>query len=79
MKRDGAFCRRGDPCPGFPFIGRDATLGAFCVNSIMDTLRPFQRKFLWHATRPGIDTAALCLPRGNGKSWLASKLGVQGS
>ena len=37
-------------------------------------LRPFQRQFIAGATRPGIDTAALSLPRGNGKSWLAGHL-----
>ena len=37
-------------------------------------LRPFQRKFIRHATAPGIDTAALSLPRGNGKSALAGYL-----
>ncbi len=37
-------------------------------------LRPFQRRFIWAATAPGIDTAALSIPRGNGKSWLAGYL-----
>ena len=37
-------------------------------------LRPFQRAFIRAATAPGIDTAALSLPRGNGKSWLAAHL-----
>ena len=37
-------------------------------------LRPFQRRFIRAATRPGIDTAALSLPRGNGKSALAGHL-----
>ena len=37
-------------------------------------LRPFQRTFIRHATAPGIDTAALSLPRGNGKSALAGYL-----
>ena len=37
-------------------------------------LRPFQRQFIRAATRPGIDTAALSLPRGNGKSWLGGHL-----
>ena len=37
-------------------------------------LRPFQRRFIAQATRPGIDTAALSMPRGNGKSWLAAYL-----
>ena len=35
-------------------------------------LRPFQRRFLAGALAPGIDTAALRIPRGNGKSWLAA-------
>ena len=35
-------------------------------------LRPFQRRFLKGALAPGIDIAALSLPRGNGKSWLAA-------
>ena len=37
-------------------------------------LRPFQRAFIRGATAPGIDTAALSLPRGQGKSWLAAHL-----
>ena len=37
-------------------------------------LRPFQKKFIAAATAPGIDTGALCLPRGNGKSALAGHL-----
>ena len=37
-------------------------------------LRPFQRTFIRAATAPGIDTAALSLPRGNGKSALAGYL-----
>ena len=37
-------------------------------------LRPFQRTFIKAATAPGIDTAALSLPRGNGKSSLAGYL-----
>jgi len=35
-------------------------------------LRPFQRLFLRRAFSPGIDTAALSMPRGNGKSTLAA-------
>ena len=35
-------------------------------------LRPFQRRFLKGALAPGIDVAALSLPRGNGKSALAA-------
>ena len=37
-------------------------------------LRPFQARFIREATAPGIDTAALSLPRGNGKSALAGHL-----
>ena len=40
----------------------------------MTDLRPFQRDFVRAATAPGIDTAALSLPRGNGKSFLAAHL-----
>ena len=37
-------------------------------------LRPFQREFIRGALAPGIDTAALSVPRGNGKSWLAARI-----
>ena len=37
-------------------------------------LRPFQRKFLDRALADGVDTAALSIPRGNGKSWLAAEI-----
>ena len=37
-------------------------------------LRPFQRTFLRNALKPGIDTACLSIPRGNGKSALAGYL-----
>ena len=37
-------------------------------------LRPFQERFIRAATAPGIDIAALSLPRGNGKSALAGYL-----
>ena len=37
-------------------------------------LRRFQRAFIRGATAPGIDTAALSTPRGQGKSWLAAHL-----
>ena len=35
-------------------------------------MRPFQKRFLRAAMAPGVDTAALSIPRGNGKSWLAA-------
>ena len=37
-------------------------------------LRPFQKRFIKGATAPGIDTAVLSLPRGNGKTSLAGYL-----
>ncbi len=37
-------------------------------------LRPFQRLFVRNATANNITTAALSMPRGNGKSWLAGHL-----
>ena len=37
-------------------------------------LRPFQRRFIRGATSPGVDTAVLCLARGNGKTALAGYL-----
>ena len=40
----------------------------------MLALRTFQRRFLTGALRRGVDTAALSLPRGNGKSALAGYL-----
>ena len=40
-------------------------------------LRAFQKRFIREATRPGVDTAALSVPRGNGKSWLAGHLAAR--
>ena len=37
-------------------------------------LRRFQKEFLDKGLAPGIDVAALCLPRGNGKSFLAAHI-----
>ena len=37
-------------------------------------LKPFQRRFVARVLSPGIRRAALSLPRGNGKSWLAGYL-----
>ena len=39
-----------------------------------DELRAFQKQFVRRALAPGIDVAALSIPRGNGKSWLAAHL-----
>ena len=43
----------------------------------MIELRKFQTDFITRATAPEIDTAALSLPRGNGKSWLAGHLATR--
>ena len=40
----------------------------------MATLRRFQERFLQGALAPGIDIAALSMPRGNGKSWIAARI-----
>ncbi len=40
----------------------------------MTDLRRFQRDFIRAAMAPGVDTAALSIPRGNGKSFLAAHL-----
>ena len=39
-----------------------------------EALRTFQKQFVKAALKPGIDIAALSIPRGNGKSWLAAHL-----
>ena len=44
------------------------------MRGIMNELRPFQREFIKRALSPGVDVAALSIPRGNGKSWLAAHL-----
>ena len=40
-------------------------------------LKPFQRRFVARVLTPGIRRAALSLPRGNGKSWLAGYLAAE--
>ena len=39
-----------------------------------EPLRTFQKTFIKRALAPGVDVAALSIPRGNGKSWLAAHL-----
>ena len=39
-----------------------------------EELLTFQKRFIRGALAPGIDVAALSIPRGNGKSWLAAHL-----
>ena len=55
-------------------LGKGSGVGWDVACNGMLNLRPFQRRFIRAATAPGIDTAALSLPRGNGKSWLAGYL-----
>ena len=43
----------------------------------MINMRPFQERFITSALMPGVLTAALSLPRGNGKSTLAAFLALQ--
>ena len=40
----------------------------------MQGLFKFQREFIARAMAPDVDTAALSIPRGNGKSWLAARI-----
>ena len=40
-------------------------------------LKRFQRRFVARVLGPGIRRAVLCLPRGNGKSWLAGYLAAE--
>ena len=58
-------------CSFWPFNGTARSPGLGCTEM---KLRPFQRAFIRGATAPGIDTAALSTPRGQGKSWLAAYL-----
>ena len=49
--------------------------GAFCpTGDLFFPLKRFQRRFVARVLSPGIRRAALSLPRGNGKSWLAGYL-----
>ena len=41
------------------------------------SLKSFQRRFVARVLSPGIKRAALSLPRGNGKSWLAGFLAAE--
>lgn len=47
------------------------------IDGFRRELRPFQRRFLRGALDPATDTAALSLPRGNGKSSLAAWLAAR--
>ena len=69
--------RRGTPVS---FLGQgryEAMVGPLAVKAKGGggmKLRRFQKEFLAKALAPGIDIAALSLPRGNGKSFLAAHI-----
>ena len=62
------------PAPAKPGGGGGGIVADSLECTDMLKLRPFQRKFLAQALAPDIDTAALSIPRGNGKSALAGDL-----
>ena len=64
------------PLPGSLLSDPHTILGLFSVKGILmnEQLRAFQKQFIRGALAPGIDVAALSIPRGNGKSWLAAHL-----
>ena len=52
--------------------------GVLCPpDDLFFPLKPFQRRFVARVLSPGIKRAALSLPRGNGKSWLAGYLAAE--
>ena len=61
------------PCGGYLQALQGPAGEPFCATNCT-VLRPFQKKFIERATADGIDTAALSVPRGNGKSWLAGQI-----
>ena len=65
----------GTPVRGFAM--RNEGRGGQIPRHKLTELRPFQRRFMAAATADGVDTAALSMPRGNGKSWLASRLAIR--
>ena len=50
------------------------TTAQMLLRPLVMKLRPFQREFVAGVLQPGITRAALSVPRGNGKSWLAGCL-----
>ena len=64
------------PLPGRILSQPHRTLRLFRVKEVLmnGQLRAFQKQFIRGALAPGIDVAALSIPRGNGKSWLAAHL-----
>ena len=57
---------------------RRVALGCKRLEAEMLEMRGFQKRFVKHALAPGVDVAALSIPRGNGKSWLAAHLLTRG-
>ena len=62
-------------CPGTG--GGDLCPTGDLVFPLIFPLKPFQRCFVARVLSPGIRRAALSLPRGNGKSWLAGYLAAE--
>ncbi len=67
---------KGTPARGTIPLGghRWGTLQCKRGVSVKEELRAFQKQFVRQALAPGVDVAALSIPRGNGKSWLAAYL-----
>ena len=74
----GNVCRhglgKGTPAQGTTSSGGHRWGSFPCKRDVMTELRSFQREFIRRALAPGVDVAALSIPRGNGKSWLAAHL-----
>ena len=74
----GGQCRQGDQRPQTDSPATGAETGPTAtIDGFRAVLRPFQRRWIAGAFRPGIRTAALSLPRGNGKSSLAAWLAAR--
>ena len=56
---------------------RSSSTAQRALRPLVMKLRPFQREFVAGVLRPTTKRAALSIPRGNGKSWLAGYLAAQ--
>ena len=63
--------------PPIPDHGPGVAGGALAFSKLALDLLPFQRRFMAGALKPGVRTACLSLPRGNGKSTLAGHLATR--
>ena len=66
--------RTGTPAGGLSSVFCSRLSPSSDVSKMIEPLRVFQRQFVRKATAKGIDTAALSVPRGNGKSSLAAHI-----